>query len=262
VEIEEGAFSKNKMATLKLPAGLLKIGKKAFLYANYFDYGSIKFTLPDSVTEIEEEAFSSCAFAGELKLPANLTKLGKKAFSDNAISTVILPAKLSVIPEGAFSRNAIKKLIIPSTVKEIGEEAFDRNPLEELTLSEGIVKIGDSAFAGPARGFSNDRSGSLTRITIPASVKNFGETVFEGHPLKLITIGDNMDLQNTSINRDDYEEVQDDETNDMYVRAGFTNISSDGPAIPPSFYKAYYLENLRKGGTYRLVEKKWAKDES
>jgi hypothetical protein len=262
VEIEEGAFSKNKIATLNLPAGLLKIGKKAFSQANYFDNGTIKFTIPDSVTEIGEEAFSFCAFVGELKLPANLAKLGKEAFHGNGISSVIFPAKFSVIPEGAFSSNAIKKLIIPATVKEIEDNAFSRNPLEELTLAEGIVKIGNSAFAGPARGFSNVYKGALTSITIPASVKEFGENVFEGHPLALIIIGDNLDLQHTSISNDDYKEVQNDETNNMYARAGFTIKGSSGPAIPPSFYKAYYLENLRKGGTYRLVEKKWVKDES
>ncbi|RAW47460.1 leucine-rich repeat domain-containing protein, partial [Metamycoplasma hominis] len=82
-------------------------------------------TIPSSVKEIGESAFSGCKYLKEVTLNEGLEKIGAEA----------------------FERTNIESITIPGLVKEIGERAFyGCIYLWEVILNEGLEKIGAEAF--------------------------------------------------------------------------------------------------------------------
>lgn len=81
--------------------------------------------IPDSVTEIEKDAFRG---------------LGK-------LNAVTLPSSLRIIGPGAFAENTnLNTLVIPEGVTTIEAEAFKQHNLKELTLPVSLTSIADDAF--------------------------------------------------------------------------------------------------------------------
>jgi PKD repeat protein len=106
-------------------------------------------TIPDSVTSIDDFAFSDCTALTSLTIPDSVTSIGTSAFRDctNLIS-----------------------LTIPDSVTSIGTSAFrDCTNLTSLTISASVTSIGNSEF----RGCTN-----LTSLTIPDSVTSIGTSAF------------------------------------------------------------------------------------
>ncbi len=78
------------------------------------------------VTEISEEAFSTCRLGG-----------------------LILPDSLETIGIGAFGYNDFEEIIIPGNVKTIADGGFEYcSDLKTITLPASLTSIGASAFAG------------------------------------------------------------------------------------------------------------------
>ncbi|MCP4848644.1 MAG: leucine-rich repeat domain-containing protein [Verrucomicrobiaceae bacterium] len=107
------------------------------------------FIIPDTVTDIGEEAFADCySTLEEVKIGKNVTSIGKGAFR--------------------FSM-PLKSITIPGSVISIGEEAFmSCRTLTNITLQEGVSSIGKEAFANTY----------VQDITIPESLKNMGKGAF------------------------------------------------------------------------------------
>ena len=107
------------------------------------------FIIPDTVTDIGEEAFANCfSTLREVKIGKNVTSIGKGAFR--------------------FSM-PLKSITIPGSVISIGEEAFmSCRTLTNITLQEGVSSIGKEAFANTY----------VQDITIPESLKNMGKGAF------------------------------------------------------------------------------------
>lgn len=166
----------------------------------------VSVTLPQSLTAIEERAFSGCKNLRELVLPAHLETIGNEAFySCDSLERVVFPASLKKLGEQAFgSCNVLQSVVLPATIEEIGEEAFSwckalkqvefRSGegkggiigegaflfcvrLPRIVLPEGIEEIGRDAF-GSCK--------SLGEVVLPKSLKRVGETAFMGIPLKEI----------------------------------------------------------------------------
>ena len=79
--------------------------------------------IPDTVTEIGEEAFFGCDELEEVVIPASVRKIGKEAFRCCSNMT---------------------KIVIPDSVIEIGDGAFDEcDSLGELHLPASLRKLGD-----------------------------------------------------------------------------------------------------------------------
>ena len=93
--------------------------------SNYYAFFSLDLSSATEVTEIPEEAFSTCRLRG-----------------------LILPDSLETIGIGAFGYNRFEEIVIPDNVKTIKDGGFEYcSNLKTITLPASLVSIGASAFA-------------------------------------------------------------------------------------------------------------------
>lgn len=151
-------FSKDHTRLIRYPAG-----KKDESY-----------TLPDSVNEIAEEAFSYNASLKSIRLPGRLNEVAASAFYNcPALEEVVLEEGITAVGDKAFAAcTSLKSLSLPSTLATIGASAFNNcDSLETAALPAGLTTIGEGAFS---------YCDSLKKITVPAGVTSIGTTAFGG----------------------------------------------------------------------------------
>ena len=235
--IEPGAFSEcSGLEAITIPEGVTSIGDSAFkgcgglkaitvaegntVYdsrnncnaiiekeTNTLIAGCQNTVIPESVTSIEEYAFSGCSGLTRITIPTGVTSIGKLAFSDcGGLTEVMIPENVTSIGDSVFSGcsgltkitvvegnkiydsrnncNAVieketntlivgcQNTVIPESVTSIEEYAFSGcSGLTEVTIPTGVTSIGDGAFSG-CKG--------LTSVSIPEGVTIIGVSVFSG----------------------------------------------------------------------------------
>ncbi len=153
---------------VKIPDGVTKIAVGAFKNSKNCE----KITMPDTVTEIEKEAFLSCP-VGDIRFSVNLKSIGSFAFYKSGIASAVLPEGLEKIEDNAFGEcYALQQLSVPGSVAKISEAAFKNCvSLEKAELAEGIESITDYAFNGCR---------ALKEINVPEGCYELGNFAFEG----------------------------------------------------------------------------------
>ena len=148
-------------------------------------------TIPDSVTSIDESAFSWCTSLQSVIIPDSVTSIGNKAFSDcKSLQSVTIPDSVTSISDSAFSGcSSLQSVTIPDSVTSIGRRAFSKcSSLQSVTIPDSVTSIGRWAFL---------KCSSLQSVTIPDSVTSIGAGAFSGcSSLHSFTIPDSV----TSIN--------------------------------------------------------------
>ena len=199
--IGEAAFADcTLIETLVLPDRVSVIGANAFNHNA--SLGTVTFGTEEelagncSLTSIGAGAFAGTAIE-EISLPANLKTLAATAEGDTEESESIVgafdsceqlirvefSAALETVDGAAFSNcTNLSEIVIPSGVVNIADNSFrDFAALSEITIEGNtLVSIGDYAFAGC----------SPATITIPASVKEIGDSAFADCGLKELLFGE------------------------------------------------------------------------
>lgn len=127
-------FNKDKTVLIRVPTGI-----------------SGKYTVPDSVTRIEESAFSGCSSLKSVVIPDSVTEVGTYAFA---------------------SCTSLTKVVIGKGIINMGESIFSscRN-LSNVVIADGASLLGPIMFGGCF---------NLNSITIPASVTTISANAFSG----------------------------------------------------------------------------------
>lgn len=174
-------FNKDKKVLIRYPEG-----KKIESY-----------TVPSSVTRIEDDGFYKCANLKNVTVPNSVTQIEFSAFSYcTGLTSISLPSSLEYIEDWTFNNcTSLKDITIPSSVKAIETGAFYCcTALKDITIPNGVtdieygtfynckslanIVIPDSVIYISYQSFVGCES--LTSITIPEGVKNIGEDAFEG----------------------------------------------------------------------------------
>ena len=160
----------SKRSTYIVPDSVTEIGNDAF----YCCTSLSKVQLPNGLTKIGNYAFRDCINLTEITIPDSVTSIGRFAFSGcTSLSKVDLPKNLTGIYSGVFSGcTSLAEITIPDSVTEIGDSAFsDCTSLAELTIPDGVTEIGYDAFCYCT---------SLSKVKLPNSLTTIGYSAFRG----------------------------------------------------------------------------------
>ena len=183
----------NSECVIEFDAPITRIPAQAFKESKIQGY----LVIPNSVTTIDEEAFSNCTeLNGSLTLSSNLKTIGNRAFNscDRFKGNLTIPNSVTTIGDLAFNncKGFTGDLTIPNSVTTIGDWAFSycTGFTGDLTILNSVTTIGNSAFSY-CTGFTGDLTipNSVTTIGISAFQKCYGFTGKLAIPESVTTIG-------------------------------------------------------------------------
>lgn len=163
-KISDGAFwGCSALSSIALPDSVTEIERNAF-----FETGLRNIQLPEKLTLIGGGAFCNCKNLKQVQLPPQLKELGEGAFFNcENLAQIQLPSQLNKLGTDAFRNcTSLDKIDIPAGLKQIESATFCNTGLTSVTLHEGLTKIEDWAFHDCLK---------LKKIRIPKSVTDIGE---------------------------------------------------------------------------------------
>ncbi len=236
------------------------IGRQCFQIQNWLSNVKItSVTLPNTITKIEEEAFSNCEELKKVNIPESVSSIGGALFtgsynvqvsmsSNNSNycikgnilynksgteliecmvneGTVNVPNGVTSIKEYAFSQCLMEKVVVPNSVTSIGDYAFYKcENLKEVTLPNNFTKLPQFLFS----------QSNIEKFTIGDKVQEIGAYLLAYcHSLQNVVISKNVTT--TGNNIFNYSSVK-------------TITIEDGSKLKltkNSFYSANLLEMIR-----------------
>ena len=186
VVIEEGvtylgswSFYACGVEDVTLPSSMNEVGEGAFSRCSKLTGVS----MPEGLKRIDRGAFSNCGSIAEIKLPSGLTYLGAEAFYGcSRLEEITVPKQITSIEDDLFGECcSLKRITLPNGIYTIGRRCFQNcSALTEITLPKSLTEIGWFAFC--------DCTG-LKEIILPDSMKTLYEGAFYGcNSLESITI--------------------------------------------------------------------------
>ena len=201
--------------------GKLIVKSKNFIYEDYVLFDKYKrrliayrsenkdYEIPNTVTGIENGAFSYCKSLKSIHIPDGVTSIGKGAFFYcESLTFIHIPDSVTSIEESAFSGcKSLTSIHIPDSVTSIGEGAFKNcESLTSIHIPDSVTSIGEGAFKNcesltsihiPDSVISIEKSAfssckKLTSITLPQGGKTINVEPFRGWSGELIAKSDNF----------------------------------------------------------------------
>lgn len=168
--IRQEAFNNMKSFSLELGEhtfdALESLGIRAFANMTGIT-GTV--VLPEGITEIPENVFSSTGITGVDW--SHITVIGTGAFRKCAgLTELHLSDSVTSIGERAFDGSGLTgELQLPNSITSIGSNAFENVKIEgDLVLPNALTFLGTSAFRGTA----------ISSVTFPGTLKNIGSYAF------------------------------------------------------------------------------------
>ena len=130
---------------------------------------TVKYDIPEGVTNIKERAFEGCSSLESITIPESVTSIGQIAFYGcSSLKSINIPEGVESIGIETFSGcSSLESITIPENITTIEIRAFKGcSSLKSITIPKKVTNIKGEAFIG---------CNSLESITIPESVTNIGE---------------------------------------------------------------------------------------
>jgi len=164
------AFSRTGLSSISIPNSVTSIEERAF--SNCSDLVSIN--IPKSVTSIGSYCFEDCRCLTSIILPESVTSIGEIAFAGcRSLTSFVIPSSITSIPNQCFVFcESLTSIIIPKSVNNIEFGAFrECTSLTSLNIPESVINIGGKSF---------EYCTGLTSVTIPKSINAIGIDAFTG----------------------------------------------------------------------------------
>lgn len=168
------------LTSMTIPASVTSIGKGAFkgcfeieqftVDSNNHFYSSLEGVLFNK--ELDTLIAYPNRKSPQYSVPSSVTYMEELAFFDcSGLSAISIPSSIKTLEAYVFSGCvSLESIIIPSTVTSIGEDAFNGcTSLTSIIIPPGVTKLGESIFYGCS---------GLTSITIPSAVTSIGKNAF------------------------------------------------------------------------------------
>ena len=157
------------------------IGDRVFYGKNI-----VSVELPETITTIEEYAFTDCELLENINLPDSLTTIGAYAFHMcYSLTSVVIPEGITLLDYNVFHLcSGLKSVTLPSTLKTIRNDVFRGcTSLTKLVIPEGVEVLGPCSISNCT---------SLKEITLPSTLITIDREVFYGcTSLRTVTIPNN-----------------------------------------------------------------------
>ena len=168
-------------------AGIKKI-PDYFCSNNQWNNALVRVEIPESVTEIGNQAFSNCTGLEDINFVKEIGKIGYSAFYNcKSLKRVEFQKneKLVTGTDGKkilypvtidsyafYGCSSLKEVILSENVVELGNEVFlDCTELESITIPDGLKTIGHSFIKNTA----------IKELTIPKTVERVNAYYYNGH---------------------------------------------------------------------------------
>ncbi|MBQ2471233.1 MAG: leucine-rich repeat protein, partial [Acholeplasmatales bacterium] len=165
--IGEGAFSGcEKLSSITLPEGLTEIAAYLFescvslsqfnvpsgvtrLGYSAFSNTSIEtFTIPNSVTVIDESVFYGCKALKSVSISTNIEEIPNSAFYGcSSLNNVTIPNSVTTIAGSAFYQcSSLVNIHLSDNLTSVGSQAFYMCPIKSIVLPSSLEEIESMAF--------------------------------------------------------------------------------------------------------------------
>lgn len=208
-------FTKNMEKLIKAPATLsgnytIPNGVKTIAFRALWHLKITSVVIPNTVTNIESQAFFGSSFLSSFSIPASVTVLGDEALNGYKIQSITVdPANLnfSSDSDGNLYNKDKTVLIQPvqgssgtytvkSGVKVLYQHAFTSSKYNNIVLPEGLLEIGESAFW---------QCLNMTQLVLPQSLTTIKRYSFWRNKLTNIVIPKNVTTIYDYAFRESYE---------------------------------------------------------
>ena len=177
--INQAAFEKSSLETIKLPGTLTKLGDNAFNQCYYLK----KVEIPSGITYIPVMAFQFCINLETVTFKGNVTMINEYAFNGcEKLSSIDIPE--SVVEFGALSFAGCSSLThfdISQYVEAIGEGAFDEcTALVSFDVDEENVNYSskDGILYNKAQTSIINIPMGVTSVTVPDTITQLSASAF------------------------------------------------------------------------------------
>ena len=200
-DIDGVLFTKDKAILLRfpiakditkytIPNSVTDIANSAFSFCE----GLTSIIIPNSVTSIGDGAFGYCTSLASISIPSSVTSIGNGAFGDcTSLTDITIPNSVTNIGNRAFEYcTSLASISIPNSVTSIENGTFEYcTGLVSISIPNSVTSIGNRAF---------DYCTSLASISIPSSVTSIGNNAFYSCESLVYISVDNNNLVYTDIN--------------------------------------------------------------
>lgn len=178
IKIGAHCFDCAQIEQITIPDTVTEIGNNAFYYCDRL----ASITLSLGLQKISDYMFTYCRSLTSITIPEAVTEIGVRAFESSGLTTITIPSTVTTLGSGAFRYcESLTSMDIQATVTAIPDEFATECPLTSLTLPSTLQTIGAYAFA------KNDGF-QVTELTIPASVTSIGDFAFGGNNPNQMTL--------------------------------------------------------------------------
>lgn len=198
------------------------------------------YTIPNSVTSIEKQAFRNCAEISSITIPNSVLDIGQAAFHGcSDLTSIEIPNSVTQVGQELFQNcTGLTAVIIPTNATSIGYHTFDGcNSLAVIEIPNNITTIREGAFF-----YCTGLTSVINNAITPQEISN---NVFEGVDLttrKLYVPAESFNLYKSADGWKEFgnilsigtiEKVQ---IGDLYYNLDVSNLSAEVTSMPSGKY--------------------------